>query len=66
MKARIADSMVSSQTRGELPLQLPVVTGVASITSRPNRISHIAITSSAFRPEVVMPMKVLSECFMEE
>ena len=62
----MAESIVSSQTSGELPLQLPVVTGVSSITSRPKRISHMAMTSSAFLPLVVMPMKVLSEYFIEE
>ena len=62
----MAESMVSSQTSGELPLQLPVTTGVFSITSRPKRISHISMTSSAFRPEVVMPMKVLSEYLIDE
>ena len=53
--------MVSSQTSGELPLQLPVTTARRSMTSAPNRIRHISITSSAFRGLVVMPMKVLSE-----
>ena len=58
--------MVSSQTKGELPLQLPVTTGWSSMKSAPKRIAHISITSSAFLGLVVMPMKVLSECFIEE
>ena len=61
LKARIADSMVSSQTSGELPLQLPVTTEWVSRYSSPNRMAHISSTSSAFWPEVVIPMKVLSE-----
>jgi hypothetical protein len=58
--------MVASQTSGEVPLQLPVTTGWLSMNSAPNRIAHISSTSSAFRPEVVIPMNVLSECFIEE
>ena len=58
--------MVSSQTRGELPLMLAVTTGCVSTKSSPNRIFTIAITSSPFSAPVDMPMKVLSECFMEE
>ena len=65
-KARMAPNMVSSQTSGELPLQLPVVTGCFSRKSSPNRIAHISNTSSAFLGEVVMPMNILSEYFMDE
>jgi hypothetical protein len=65
-KARIAPSIVSSQTSGELPLQLPVVTGFSSMNASPNRAAHISITSSAFFGLVVMPMNILSECFIEE
>ena len=65
-KARMAPSIVSSRTSGELPLQFPVTTGVSAITSGPNRIAHISSTSSAFFGLVVMPMNVLSECFIDE
>ena len=34
--------------------------------SAPNRMAHISITSSAFLGLVVMPMNVLSECFIDE
>ena len=61
IEARIADSMVSSHTSGELPLQLPVTTAWVSRYSSPNRMAHISSTSSAFWPDVVIPMKVLSE-----
>ena len=62
----MAPSMVASQTSGEFPLQLPVTTGWVSMNSAPNRIAHMSSTSSAFLPEVVIPMKVLSECFIDE
>ena len=62
----MAASIVSSHTRGELPLQLPTTTGFVSMNSAPKRMAHMSSTSSAFLPEVVIPMKVLSECFMEE
>ena len=61
LKARIADSIVSSQTSGELPLQLPTTTECVSMNASPNRMAHMSSTSSALRPEVVIPMKVLSE-----
>src|SRR5690606_10474764 len=65
-KARRADSITWSQTSGELALMFPVTTGWLSMYSSPNKIRHMRITSSAFLPEVVMPMNVLSECLMDE
>ena len=58
----MAASMRSSKRSGEFTLISEIVTGAASIASRPPcRISLIAIVSAAFGPDVTEPMCGLSE-----